>query len=569
MTHTNDSKFLSALALFQEYYRLHKGDIHLMILQFIYAVIDEAHLTAFTVEKINELLREQFHIEIPLATIRACLFKDNKTFKYSSGEFAVVGEIVVPNAIRDNFDNYCKTCEEVISDIRCLIEAHELVTLSISQTEDLRTLVYGYIIDESNGIANDKYSPYIMEYFVKHENDNEFCQAMNAAKEGLIIYQGLQYSSQPNEQTWKTPTTFYLDMEYLFWAFGFNEEYDKQYFMDFYNLVKEINESTPKNNGQPLIRLSYFKETREEIDKYFYKAALIKQRKLLPNLSSPAMCKICNECKDDVEVQKYKSKFYAFLKSLGISVEHKTIDITQHKDNLFETRELIDKLEQTFQDEELEEAKDLIKIADYIAILRSSYIQKSGIEHCRYIFLSNTNLTNQVSKILHRIDPNAKTFLFTRMGMFTDLMWFKTKKGLIANQAMPSFDIIGRAKNIMSTLIHTKVCEAYKSLEKEGHTNEEMLDMYSTFRDYDYRPEAINSTNVEDNTEFIVSEIQMSRFKERQAALQKKAEEGAAAIEALNSLQTEKQRIENELADTLINESANCSINSSSMFKTE
>lgn len=547
MTHINDSKFLSALALFQEYYRSYKGDVHQIILQFIYAVVDDSHLNTFSVNKIDELLHVRFNIEIPSATIRMCLLEDKSMFGYKNGEFILKGNISIQESIKENFDSYCSTCEDVIAEIKNNIEKRELVTLNKSEEEELRTLVYDYIVDEGNGVASSKYSPYIMEYFVKNEDDQTFCDAMNAAKEGLIIYKGLQYNTQTDGATWRTPTTFYLDMEYLFWAYGFNEEYDRQYFMDFYNLVTEINDGTPKHNGQPLIKLRYFKETKEEIDKYFQGAVLIKQHKRLPNLNSPAMCKICNECKDEVDVLKYKSKFYSFINRLGIVVENTTIDVTQHTDKLFETQELMDKLRQTFQGEELEEAISLIKIADYIAILRGKYIQNTKIENCGYIFLSNTNITNRVSKILHCLDPNAKLFLFTRMGLFTDLLWLKAKKGLIVNKTMPSFDIVGRAKNIMSTLIHTKVCDAYDCLQSEGYTKEEMVEMYSTFREYDYRPESINSSNVEENVEFIISNIDYSRYKERQSALQKKANDGEAAIKAYNKLKSEKAEIEEEL----------------------
>lgn len=519
-----------------------------MILQFIFAVVDEEHLSTFTVERIDELLRNHFHIEIPSATIRSCLIRAKEKFKYTRGEFVVIAKIEVLDSIRESFDTYSKTCEDVLSEIRSLIERQEMVILTGSQIEELRAVVYDYIIDENNGIANYKYSPYILEYFVRNENDQNFCVSMNAAKEGLLIYKGLQYSSQTTGLTWKSPTTFYLDMEYLFWAFGFNDEYDKQYFMDFYNLIQEINEGTPKHNGKPLIQIRYFNETKDEIDRYFYKASLIKQHKELPNLSSPAMCKICNECKDEIEVMKYKARFYTHLNRLGITVERKTIDITQHKDKLFETPELIDELEREFQGEDLEEAKNLIKIADYISILRNGHVQSTRLEDCKYVFLSNTNLTNKVSKILHSRDSNAKLFVFTRMGLFTDLMWYKAQKGLISNQHMPSFDIIGRAKNIMSTLIHTKICDAYENLKKEKDSKDELIAMYSSFRDFDYRPEAINSSNVDSNVDFLISEVDYCRYKERLSSLQKMATEGNAVKDAYKVLESEKSEIEAELA---------------------
>ena len=125
-----NSDFNAALALFQSLYRSHKGDVFTVIERFILAGVRSLHLSTVTVASVSELLKDQYHIDIPNSIIQHCI-NNQDVFHYKKGEY-----LVVPKS-EEEIDALLKELEEIdehnetiISGLYEEIEHHHLVTLT-------------------------------------------------------------------------------------------------------------------------------------------------------------------------------------------------------------------------------------------------------------------------------------------------------------------------------------------------------------------------------------------------------------------------------------------------------
>jgi hypothetical protein len=127
-----------------------------------------------------------------------------------------------------------------------------------------------------NGYS-EKYSDFISAYVLTKEQDTNFRELLNSIKEGLILYQGINYTADINHLgSWNNDLTIYLGTEHLFSALGYNGILYKEIFDDFNKLVFEIN-SSHKNIKRKKIELKYLEETKIEIDNFFQTAEFIKK----------------------------------------------------------------------------------------------------------------------------------------------------------------------------------------------------------------------------------------------------------------------------------------------------
>ena len=542
-----NNDFNSALALFQSLYKSHKGDIFTIVERFILVGVRISHLSSVTIERISQLLKDQFNLDIPRTIIIRCV-NNQQTFKYKGGEYIVVSEpseeidnlIEELNAIDNKNDN-------IITELYSFIEHNNLVNLSKEERDQIREIFFDYVKDREIESSN-KYFLDITQFIICHEEDKEFLESLDSIKEGTIIYHGIRYSETSDAKTWKDNITFFLDMEYLFSSFGLNGTFYKECFFDFYKLVKEINDGSPSKMGQPRIRLMYFPKTKDNIDKFFNVACRIKEGDESLYNNTEAMEQIINHCSDSADVIKYKNEFYGYLNSLGIIEFSEEIDLEKHCDWLFETKELDEKIGSEFEEEDHADIYEYLLFADYINILREGR-NASKLESCRYIFLSASSLANRFSKFLKNNDSDAKTPVICRMDLFTENMWFKLRKGIVDESTIASFQVLFKAKSIVSSFLSESVVKNYKTIKESDDDPSVLKGYYAELRSKRHTPENVNAQNAQRDLAFLLEENSLDKYKEEQAALRHRAKMADIAEKELEESKRSYENLKSEFTD--------------------
>lgn len=541
-----DFSFLSSLALFKELYREKKGNIYNIIERFVFSAAKERGLTSFDKSTMAKILEEIYHIELPDAVIQRSL-TNSPFFKYKAGDYLVIPEYQNDESINEELEDNEQFFEKIKQDIIGNVESKKLVTLRTEEKQRLVDTLYKYLLARNDAQDDvDHNLQYIASYFVEKEADDDFLRKLSSIREGLIIYNGIKYSSKDSDTSWLANTILFLDVEYLFSAYGYNGEIFKKYFFDFYQLVQEINDNSPSKNGIKKIRLYYLGKTKDVIEKFFHKAQLIKQNKDRLDPSNSAMKEIVNSCKDDYDVIRRKAEFYAKLKELEIELFNENINILEHPQYIFEQAKLVEDISSQ-ENENTETALDLLYIADVVSILRGG-VNYGKVEKCGYTFLSNSNLSKRMSKKLQAVYPECKLSPFRPLDVFTDLLWFKLKKGIVDGSVYASYNIINRSKVVVSSLLHEKISNSYNELLASDESEDILRGLYAQLRINEFKPDSINSDNIHDKMLFItMSESAVESYKNEQSHLRETAKNYSILSEEHERVTEEKRQLAEKL----------------------
>lgn len=539
--------FYAALALFQSLFKSHKGDIYTIIERFILAGVKIENLRSFSISDVEKILKRQFSIEIPKSVITRCVVNQD-TFKYYDDAYHVIKENDAET------DNLLKSLAEIndqnddiVTELYSFIEKRHLVKLGESEKDAIRELFFDFVEDREAKSENNYFQD-VARFIIIKEEDKTMQESLDAIKEGTIIYHGIKYTETSDAQTWKSDTIFFLDMEYLFAAFGLNGEYYKEFFYDFYNLVKEINDGSPRRNNVPRIQLMYFEKTKSEIDKFFKKAARLKDGHERKDPSTYAMNVIDSECTDSIAVMTYKNQFFKCLKDLGIIEYPHEINHQKNKDFLFETESLMKKIQESFLPEEEEDVKNLLHYADNINILREGR-KSSRLDDCGYIFLSASRISTRFSKFLRENDNDAKTFVMCSMNLFTEEMWFRLRKGILDTKTVATFKVVSKAKCIISGLLNDSVSKIYQKLKDSNVSPEVHKGLYADLRSRDYAPENVNSKTIDEDLAFVNEEDYLHAYQEEQSLLRSKAQMADEIEKELKNSNVEKRQLREQNED--------------------
>ena len=537
-----NSDLNSALALFQSLYKAQKGDVYTIIERFILVGVKIKNLLSFTHDEIATLLKDTFNIEIPITIIQKCINSHQEVFKYTQNKYMVLKP---DNEEVDRIIQEMNGVEEyrtsIITELIQFIEEDKKTDVTDEEREKISQTFFDFIADRDQVQEND-YRLFITEFIIRKEKDERFQEFINSMKEGMVIYRGIRYADSPNDNSWDYETDFFLDVEYLFSAFGLNGPFYEKCFMEFYNLVQEVNRASTVRAGRNRIRLYYFPGTKEDVDRYFAQAARIRrmeERYIYPQV---AMDNILSECGDDLKVAFYKARFFQKLKELKIEEYKEEIDLNKNKEFLIESAEFEEAKNKHFSDDQIDEVNEYIQIADYINILRQGR-RSYPLEKCRYMFLSEGNLPNQLSRFIRDNHSDKKTMVITRMSAFTELLWFKLKKGVVSTDSSITFSVVNKAKTIVSGLVHDHLKKQYDEVANSGEDEETKKAYYADLRDKRYSPEKINSETVADDIAFIDNTNYLEEYKRSQERLKKQAARSESLEKELAQEKKSKQEI--------------------------
>lgn len=493
---------LASVALFRELYDNNK-DIYDVISEFIRATVLLNSKWSFNATDCAHDLEQHFGFQIPVAVVKTCLrnrLTRTGEFTLNNGTYAATDKFDRSKSIQAEFDVTKGEYDEILESLVDYVNGR---IINGVDEEKLKSAFNAYLLDDkvSNVFADD-----ISYFLIKNQSQDGFRHKLNRIEEGLVLYSGIKYSTDPSKLgNWNSDITIFLDTEHLFSATGLNGLLYKQVFDDFNSLVKEVNSNKSKGGR---ITLSFFKEIESDFNKFFYAAENILEKKSPVDPSKTAMISILNGCKTKSEIVSKKALFISELYKLKINVEENN-DYYKDPEYNIESQDLITELENLFNNNtESFRYADILKKFTKINSLRKGE-SNLGIEQISAIFMTENGLTLNVafSKLI-RAGDNIGIPFATNIEFMTERLWFKLNKGFSNDQQLPvSFDIITKAKLVLSSQLNNAVSHTYSDLklrhEKGQISDEEAALLISDLRGRSLKPEDLNLDTLDESINFI------------------------------------------------------------------
>jgi hypothetical protein len=512
-----ENNLLASVALFRKLYdREDYNNIYDILAEFIRGgVIYESKLT-YTSEEIKGLLKKVYGFEIPESVIKTTLRNrfDGKLTKVSNSY------TFQPN-IKDNFDKIEQELVEVNNKNEDLVNhLNQYISklLGKTLTEDEKSRIFENFthFTMDNGYT-DQYSELIGAFVVSNQNDVDFTNNLNSIREGIILYQGLSYTANLNELgKWDTDLDIYLAPEHLFNALGYNGILFEEIFDDFYKLVNDINRSNKPShkNRERKIRLFYAHETKLEIDSFFFVAEKIITGRITIDPSKIAMETIVKGANTVSDIKTKQVSFYNRLKLKGIVEDDIEFDATKHSKYNLVDQGVIKEVE--IESKNYKRPFDEDFCYNQLVLFSKINYKRLGKNNVSFEKVSDIYITeNAVSKRLARsiaVKFGKDDITFAKdIDFAISRFWFKLKKGFNVNNHVPkSFDLINKAKIILSSYTNNSIAREYFKVSKqykEGLLNkEDVVRLNIELREKNNVPEDINAQNIEETLSFLKDE---------------------------------------------------------------
>lgn len=510
----NKNYLLASVALFGE---LYKSDtfqsIPEIIAEFIKgAVVFEKRYSVNSTE-LKDLLKKVYGFNIPESVIRTtlknrlkdCVVRENNCYHFD------INKLDLQRNTIEELDSISAIHDNIIQKLFIYIEERKAIELSDQQKEKIRENLSQFLMD--NGYA-DEYSDLISAFIIKNENSSSFSKDLNAIREGLILYQGINYSEDISKLgSWKEKMTIYLSTENLFNCVGYNGSIFQEIFADFLKLVNEINTASRNSNGEKLIQLKYLEETKNEIDNFFQSAELIKKGHKQLDQTKIAMVSILDGCSDVVHVREKQINFYIGLKKMGIEEKEFHFESSDPEFNVVDEK-LIESLKRTsdeknkFFDEQY--CMQCLRIFTKINNFRRG-TNNVSFEKIRHIYITENNFAKYLGHN-NSVKFNEFDIAFAKdIDYVITKFWFKLKKGFNDKSILPkSFDVVTKAKIIISSHLNNSLSRRYEELRhdfKSGKLTEELaVELNRGFKEKPNAPELVTEDNIDDSMLFLEKE---------------------------------------------------------------
>lgn len=532
---------LASLAVFRELYNS-QTDIYGIISKFLNEVISTNGKYNFSLTEITNLFNESFGFSIPEAVVNTSLGRLAHITK-EKDVFTVDKNLQeIDNDVSSLKNISIKKSSEIIGELFNYIEKAKNIKLSERENEKIVQSFCSFLMDGSNSI---EYSEYISGFIIENNQFETFRNDLSKIREGVILYSGLTHNPNLNEiGSWQSELNIFLDTEMLYHFAGYNGILFKSNFDDFFNFVTEINHKGKKK----LIRLKYFSEVKDRIERFFTKAEYIVRGLDKPNPKTTAMLSVIEGCKDSSDVNEKKTEFYEFLKRNGITEEPgPTIsDEVNFKYNIIDLQTI------KYLSEELGvDVSDNISTLNYISVLRKDSNQ-NNFYNISCILLTGNSTTTKVAWH-EKVKEEGNVPLATNLYWLTNKFWFKLNKGFGENAFPKSLSIITKAQTTLSSILNESIGAKFDELKtqfkngelSEGQAKARLVNLRSQAR----KPEEIQQDEIKSILSTI-SEDSIERFMREQEISKKRAEihhqENTELKAELERKKTEIKQKENE-----------------------
>lgn len=509
-----NNNLLASVALFSELYNSDKfSSIPDILGEFIKgAVVFETNLNLNSTE-IRELLRRTYGFDIPESVIRTTLKNSLKDIvsKGSDNYHFEISVVEDDKNFKSNVELINGKQDNILSELYKFIEIKKNTLLTEPEKANVFKNFSHFLMDNS---YSDKYSELIGAFVVSKEADLTFKEELGAIKEGLILYQGINYSADINQLgSWKDELTIYLSTEHLFNCLGYNGLLYMEIFNDFLKLVNEINRSQINKNAKKLIELKYFQETYDEIDHFFSSAESIKKGFKRLDSSKNAMVHILKGCDDVSDIKKKQVIFFLELKRKGITMQDYSFDIEKSQYNvvdgsLIENLKKISEEKQKPFDEEY--CVTCLRIFTKVNTFRRG-VNNGPFEKIKHIYITENNFAKYLGHN-NKVKFGERDIAFAKdIDYVISKFWFKLRKGFNDKAALPiTFDFVTKAKIIIASQINNAISTKYDLLQKKfkkGELTEELAnELFYAYKEKPNTPELVTPENIDDSLLFLTNE---------------------------------------------------------------
>lgn len=529
-------RLLASAAVFRGLYS-ESLDQYDILSQFISATITLNNLHSFSLSECTQLLKNDFGFEIPEAVVRRCVRQKLK---------AELERAPPPSqafwhrtqAFKAHHDLQ-KRFEEAQSDNNVLAaklveHAGMLRKQGLSEQEKISLIDDFFSHLKGTPRQNDNF-PLIGHFILTMEKDFVAKQRLEYARQGLIIVDGLRYSTETSSETLPQDLSIYIDTEILFSATGYHGSLRQQLFKDFESLVTEINKKAEKSSSGKIL-LRYFDATAKEVENYFEAARLIVDNHGRPEPGKQAMASIVNGCANGADVLGKQALFNQQLTRFKIKRDVVRDFYDPPKFNL-ESEGLIKSLEKELS-ADAEKIHQALQQFTRINFLRRGN-SKTYLEAVGHIFLSDKSVVRAASfsQAVAQVQEAGVSFS-TDLDYMTERLWLKLNKGFNSSESIPtSFDVVARTRLVLSAQLGSRVSDEYQALQSQQNDARTRMDpetlgyLIADLMNKVRKPEDVTDDNLD--VAFLSSDDFISNAVAEHAALLAEAEAGRKAKEDL------------------------------------
>lgn len=517
--------YLASMAVFQQMFNQKKG-MSDIICSFIEHYIINSKIHNFFLEDIYKGINDFYNFKLPIAIIRSSLRKFDKVITKNNQGYYSVDIAKLPKFSNNGLFEDNKTInDEIIDNLERYIEDKREKNLTTQEKIEVFDGFCSFLMGDK---VDCHFQKYISSFVIESSKDEKIKKQLDDINEGLIIYTGITSELDPSKLgSWKTNLTLYLDQEILFHIVGYNGEFFKKQADDFLSLVSEI------NRKEKLIKLLYFDNVKRDTEHFFNNAEAIVSGKMISN-GTIAMAFVTKDCSEPSDVITKKGIFYSKLQNLGIECD----------------------LEEYFSNENNNKycvQSDFEPMLSLINILRKGENNKP-IQNIKFFLITGTRATlSQAYSLIQEADKAAVINNFDKdkfaqkplaksLEDITKLFWFALNKSFGHSYKLMSFDVIHKAKIVLSSILSGKIKDNYAKLNKEfidgNLTKEAVVNCIDELRNKFVLPEDIQS----DKVDCVLNLIETSDIEHIQNEKELKQQQ-------LQEMQSEKERIEQESAE--------------------
>lgn len=504
-----DNQSLAAYITFRQLYNKNHTDHLSIIAEFIKRVIHSNKLRMFTIDDISTCLNNEFDFFIPTSIIKSAINKINFVYRENS-KYKVNGtcDLQAQSDIDKYYSEAYSLNKTIITKLSEYIQSNGG---GIVEEKMLLQSLYDFIINDNR---NDTFYEYISAFFIQNEHDETVKEFMASISEGYILFAGIHYNPDISSSViWQKKITIYLEPEILIYLAGYNGELFKKLAEETLDFVKEMNNKAKDK----IIKLSYFSDTKSEIDKLFFAAEKhLRDGRTVVELEETALQYLLSTSKEPADIINKKLEFYKLLESYGI-YEAEEYDYYDEKNQEYNISDL------SF----LERSEDNIRNRYIEHLNRISILRKNNsaydLKLSGYLILSETRKILELSRELCK--DSKKAPLAINMGMLTNRLWFDLSKGFGGQKVPSSFDIVVKSRIVLSRLLEQSISKQFRierdRLDTGEVTKEELVEATVCFKAANKLPDEITS----ENTNEILNLITNDSIEEHRARLIKQSAE--------------------------------------------
>lgn len=347
--------------------------------------------THFEIRDIADKMVEAYGLKVPDAIIKYLLDNNFKDYLHRTkdGKYGTSKNIAKSQSIIETMGNYDHQCKLFEKDFQEFLKKNKK-NKNISQ--DFMQILSNYLLRDE---ANKEDVIYLCQFL--HKNEAQYKDLLQIIKEGVILYEGLNYRIETKKT--KEKIMLFLDTEILFHALGYNGDSYKQNFDDFYKLVCRYDSS------HLLMPLYYTEMVKEEISSMFEFARKVKEKNNADYKPTSVMSYLMTNCKDKTDIDSEETRFFHRLeKEFHIKLYNESYDdlLGEFSQYNIESKEALDTIKQEYSrkfenankdiDKEVDEA---LKALNYINMIRRC--NPKDLFKSKALLLTDTGIINRIA----------------------------------------------------------------------------------------------------------------------------------------------------------------------------